>query len=866
MRILLYIFLSLALFLSAQGEIISLRDFGGGLNVRDFLIASNQATECLNWDLSTRELQPRLGFDSIADAHDTIRGIYNYTQRNGEKRIIGLVDNPNIEGLCDIVLSAAYAYTLDTSDGAIILFNHIYPETPFYATWKGDGFISTGRGNPYIIRDTACRDLSVLAPGAPRVVPIDQRANWDGDTLNGPDGEYLYFTIINADTNVLTWSGSALSANIQLNNQKALITGFYHRTLDTFWQAGDTTSPNWDSVGLSVYRSYANPPEDLDSIFFYKIESLMVHVDVLDTLKIIDSVPDDSLGNSPYIPGRNLPTFRKGRGVSGITGFYTGSPTYIAANETTDTANYIFPKNFDSIVNIYTAYMVTYIDTLTGFESDSSRSMAVWYIAGDTSYSIGIPPAPKSMQYLSRAIYKSYSYFMYQDTTLRSPSIKDTVIYLDKEPSPNTEGLEAMNGFAWFYGMSKQGNVISVHPPLNDRQMPGYFTVRYKTGIPNIFYVDSSVTQFHRIAIIEDPNTLYFRDTVGFDSTLTGEIFFKPSPPSNGNYVTTLHDKLWLMDKSRIYWSFLDSAGYWGVFRNISLNADDGDEGTAIVALRDYIIAFKNKSQYIIYPDPEIEYARRWIVDGIGCIAPHSMVSTNGALIYLSEAGVIYQGGSAYLGRGSSMDTISLLISDLFDYTPAQLRTAVGFVYDNKYRLSFPDKDTTYVFDFLTKSWSIWDYSFEQAILYDSVRSANIYLPKDMLFIDSDKSIYQADTGQTDNGVEIGTVYKTGPIMVEPAYLQKQIDKIGILYSSNMIDSLASLILYDAMDSGQVIDSIGYEIDDLYELRGLANNQSEYYYIKVINNKQKSGGPDTTRIEINGIDIWTSSAGPVDVE
>jgi len=853
-----FIFIFL-LAVSAVAQDVVINDFSGGLATKPgiFHVKPNQAREFYNLASTNKALSIRDGYDRIDTAYDTVRSIYNYTQRDGRKRLLGIVDD-SLEGVADLVISEAYEYGIDTADGAVIGFSHIYSKGEmFWATWKSDAYWSNGRQRAKIIRDTVVRDMVTLAPGELRTIPIDA-----GSEL---DGEYQYVVIsFYKSCDTASWYDNYMagysSIPIKVIDGRVLITNIPPPAYDTLVDIADTTGQYSDSVVVAIYRSLANEDNTDDTAFTYYrvwVDSLVPY-GALDTLTIIDSIPDDSFGTGSYtnqIMGQIIGLAISNSYSLDLYAFRSGAPTYVRYNDGADSANYIFPRDTgdggspviaDSIVLRSVSYICTYIDTLTEFESDSSRALRINWTAGDTCYTIGVPKAPTGMEYLKRAIYKSYTYEVVQDTALTDPTVKDTSIYMYSAASP---------GYRWYLEILKNGQLIQVAPPVYrsdmESAMPtfhtGVYRIKFKTGIPNIFYRDSVITPYFKIGEIDDYTTLTFLDTTTFDSTLTGTIFTRPTARKHFGQLKPFGDRMWGIDRSNVSWSYLDTSGLWGAWSYIALNPDDGDENIAIAPCRDYMKVFKNKSQFILYMDSDYEYSRKWIVDGIGCVAPKSMVACNNGLIYLSNHGVVNETGSVYRDKGSDYGIISYPIDDLIDYKPSELRTAIGFLYDDKYWLSFPAKDTTYVYDLITGGWAIYGYAFSDATNYDTVQTATMNPPTEMVFtIKDDKGIYLvADTTQTDNGVPIIARWKSGPFAKSSRNVR--IDKLGFWTDDN---SSFSYVLYDAEDTAK-IDSIKITPDDRYYLISPVINESNYFQLGITNL------PDTSAdLEINEIDIY----------
>jgi hypothetical protein len=641
-----------------------------------------------------------------------------------------------------LVVSDEYSYSLDTSGTAESEYPYIYTgETPYWTTWKDDVYFSNGRQVPVVYHNGYARNLVVQAPGEPMIYPMNDTATW-GDC---PNGEYRYLIRLQPGGSS-TYDVSYLSHRIKAFNKKIMLTNFISRATDSTL---GVDSAAWDSVVLFVYRCTANVGTYQENTTMWAIYTASLDsIDIrLDTLRVIDSIPDDSLGSGSYSTS-TIVSFAKAGRLSNlsINAIRNGAPTYIGRNVDTAQEKICLPKDTSGNIDTNTiciVYMCTYTDTITGHESDSGRNLYIFIHTDtgkidtvfDSNFVIGIPPIPAGQEHLIRNLYKAYGYTFSRD------SLGGNIV----------TGWDSSYVTKWKAGQ-RRGR---------------WHTTEQDTILTPIYSLDTTISDYYLLASIRDSSIKQFVDTNSWDSISTQrDIYYKSGAPTSLNYITVFGDRAWGSSGSKLYYSYLDSGGYWAAFDDIALNMDDGDEITRIVPYRDHIKVFKNKAQFILYTDDGINYNRKWVVDGIGCIAPRSMTAYNNGLVYLSEHGVIYETGLIYKDRGSSFDIISMDISDLLDYTPDQHRTAVGIIKDNKYWLSYPAKDTTYVYDFIFKGWSVWSpLAFTQATFYDTIHSSNIRPAKDMLFIteNSDK-VYKADTTTTDNGTAIPVVWKSGAL------------------------------------------------------------------------------------------------------
>lgn len=848
--------------LQAQGEPISLRDFSGGLNTYSGLygVGENQCIKALNLNLSEEPpgWRARLGYVALTDSlpgNQGIKGIHGYTDRHGIKRLFGVYDTTTLlsgswgvaRGLGFLTVSPNYSYIIDDDSGATKLYNNVYlGETPFWANWKNNVFLSNGRQLPLVWDNENNRvaELVIPPPGSPLIIPI----NDTGDNSISPEGVFRYMVRCSSAATTNDALQGIYTQPVRGILEKIWIGDIPYPTLDNVM---DTTSNEWDTLFVSLYRTVAYPKLINAADTFFKVKDTeLLRVD-LGSFFVIDSIGDATLRDSAQLLFTDT---RFGKDTTdAITGCYLGAPTWV------NDSSHIDVRPYDTVVLIrnatgdtipiadslwYVTYFVTFMDTVLGIESDSSRSFWIRLPDNKTateSYRIGLPPLPDNREHCARVLYKSYSYPLWRDTTRR-------FVFFDTADLSPFEYIDIVRDIiTGGEGFSEYNAVKSM----------------------GLQMLDTITTQFHRLAVIKDSSIKSYLDTIPWDTLVMKETYWKSAAPGNLNGITVFDDRLWGYEGSRVFWSYLDSLGYWGSFKNIALNLDDGDEITAVVPFRDYVKVFKNSGQFILFPtETDWEYERRWTIDGIGCIAPHSMMAYNNGLIYLSNEGVIYETGNVYKDKGSSFKNISYPIKDAIDYSPSDLWKAVGAIKDNKYWLSFPDKDTTYVYDMVIGAWTVYDYAFKQVAYYDTVKTKPILLSKDMLFIfnysgdpTNKDRVYKADTTQTDDGRKIHLQWKSGAIARAQEWLYKTISNMGVLFNPSSIDSFFTTNIYDHRDTGVIYTSAD-TVTDVYDTDGPGSKSGNYFYIEIDN----IVGNDTTEIGINGIDIWTLPAGPVDVE
>jgi len=383
--------------------------------------------------------------------------------------------------------------------------------------------------------------------------------------------------------------------------------------------------------------------------------------------------------------------------------------------------------------------------------------------------------------------------------------------------------------------------------------------------------MDTLTTSWYPVALIS-PDSVYYTDSICWDSISTLPPYARSTAPTTISNLAYFGDKVWGSSGSRLYYCYPDSVGQWGVFHDIAFNLDDGDEITAVMPDREYINIFKNRTQYVLYEDGSGDLTKKWTEAGRGCVAPFSVAWYNGNLIYLDETGVYSQAGNIYKDKGSTREALSAPIANLIDYSIAELKSAVGFVHRDKYYLSFPAKDSTYVYDFKVGGWSIYNYAFQQATHYDIVSRSGLVPSSDMLFITGeDSAIYKADTLTTDNRRQIQAKWESVPIAISPDY--SGIDKVGMWHDADADTGFILLNIYNDKGSSVVTDTFQLSETDLgkYYPIGINTNLSNYFKVRVTTDTIRTipaplvnGRIDS--VTINGFDIWLSNKGIKETE
>ncbi len=140
--------------------------------------------------------------------------------------------------------------------------------------------------------------------------------------------------------------------------------------------------------------------------------------------------------------------------------------------------------------------------------------------------------------------------------------------------------------------------------------------------------------------------------------------------------------------KSRVYWSALDEIGTWDAADFNDVSRDDGQTITAIKALADRLVIFKERSIWLAFytGDPDVPFTFQKSASDVGCIAPFSVQEAGGGLVFLASDGL-------YFFDGNNSDKITDRISaTLQGYNALQFAQACSMYQHekNRYWLALP--------------------------------------------------------------------------------------------------------------------------------------------------------------------------------
>lgn len=149
-------------------------------------------------------------------------------------------------------------------------------------------------------------------------------------------------------------------------------------------------------------------------------------------------------------------------------------------------------------------------------------------------------------------------------------------------------------------------------------------------------------------------------------------------------------------NRNTLYASDILDPAVWDSANSAIINADDGDEITAIVPYyENRIIVFKKRRIFQVTIPPDMTSAADWIIQLIsnntGCVAEGSAVQVNSDIFFLSDDGIRSLVRSASDDFTSVGLPISEVIKDVIqEINTAEIGISTAAFYDNRYFLSVP--------------------------------------------------------------------------------------------------------------------------------------------------------------------------------
>jgi hypothetical protein len=186
---------------------------------------------------------------------------------------------------------------------------------------------------------------------------------------------------------------------------------------------------------------------------------------------------------------------------------------------------------------------------------------------------------------------------------------------------------------------------------------------------------------------------------IGNGSGATATATVSP-PPLNLRLLINTGNRLFgvgsAANRNTLYASDILDASIWDSANSAIINADDGDEITAIVPYyENRIIVFKKRRIFQVTIPPDMTSAADWVIQLIsnntGCVAEGSAVQVNSDIFFLSDDGIRSLVRSAADDFTSVGLPISEVIKDVIqEINVAEIGISTAAFYDNRYFLAVP--------------------------------------------------------------------------------------------------------------------------------------------------------------------------------
>jgi len=259
------------------------------------------------------------------------------------------------------------------------------------------------------------------------------------------------------------------------------------------------------------------------------------------------------------------------------------------------------------------------------------------------------------------------------------------------------------------------------------------------------------------------------------DDDLGGEMQGDKGMPPAGSILTVWNERLWVAGSAaypeRLWFSDIGTDGIPrpdvfvdGYFKDVT--SKYGDAITGLHAVPGALLVVKRNSIWTLTGEGVDTYSLRQGQDGVGCVAPRSLATYRGGVIFLGADGV-------YSFDGVSAQRLSKAIEDVFKgLEESVVRVAAGVVYGHRYFLSYPSgatpvNDSYVCLDLDTGRWSrgdalaascfcVWTTEGDRRYMwFGHASNGHVYLADLGVYDDvTDEIVSEVATQDLDMGVE----------------------------------------------------------------------------------------------------------------
>jgi len=828
--IILIIVLTLAPCVLSQEQVVHINEFRGINTIAgDFSIKPNEARQAHEIDLSRNlgSLTVRRGYDSlITITHlDSIVGLKAMYYDDGTQRFYYVTD-PDSTGYGQVLRGAIGTVASDLE----VAYNGFPVQTaPYFTAYNNVMYITTEDGRGVLDDGEICREYPLRAPGEMLIVPLVG----EPAVGYGLSGEYWYaLYYVCADYEDADTVQGYLSQPVDARDGKVWLSGFQR-------PQGDSTHPfiASDSIDIIITRTRANCGTlGSDDSLFTVTSVRAAYGDTWGDIYYIDSIPDATIVENKSYPvvdeewlGRSsLCDTGSAQLDSSNVQTRLGAPSFLGATykiyrptqdgvDTSTASSGIFHGIPEMVDTLGVSYILTWVDTLSGIESDSSRSMVVnhWLNIEDTTrletVTLGVPNYCDYDSSLAGNVYRALLYVISHDTG----SYQEVKTW-EEDDFKVSDGFDVVR--KWVEKMALDTVIIT-----------DYYLVGQTA-----------------------PGDSTFIDSVRFDSLVTKTRFYRTTSSTQLKSPFTLEGKIFACRGSGLHYSLADSVNAWRAFRYVSLDQFDGDEGMLTYPTQGGVMFSKNKTTYVISKDANGAWTHAEITGLPGCIATRSYARGCAGHYYLSEYGVVRITDGTTLERRYGVELVSKQLNNFDNLSIASKRTAQGAYIPSSRQYLLCIGDTTYVYDERADGWTTWSMTFAGADLY-AVEAGAQFVPGDSLYFikPGDSTVFRYGGSTTDNGEPISMWWKSAPLFVDRN--REHIRALGVWTSFGVATDSVMVYRYDeAENPALLITDCITGATSRYTVKSMEGG--DYLYQRL--------GIGAKRSIINGLDIYYMSTGP----
>ena len=275
------------------------------------------------------------------------------------------------------------------------------------------------------------------------------------------------------------------------------------------------------------------------------------------------------------------------------------------------------------------------------------------------------------------------------------------------------------------------------------------------------------------------------------------------SPP-HGQYTATHKNYVFMAhttaNPSRIYWSDLLDLETWGALSYIDISPNDGDWITGLLPFSDYLIITKQRSIWVLVGDGPSFFEVRRIHEGIGCIAPRSLVKMEGVFSFVGTEGI-------YL---SDLNT-HVVITERFKKTwdelnKRRLTQAASAYYDHKLRIDLPSSgsirnNTRIIYDNIRKALYLQEFKKHASCYATFIEAGQEIL---LYGHSTEGQVSRADFGTTDAGEPITMDWETKWFNFGSSAVEKKVRRLYLVCVPANSDTEVNIYLVvDGVEAGE---------------------------------------------------------------